>query len=183
MVEAIRPPNAILPLRSGSVSFGADSSPEYIVESDDVYPANPTQGRQNNQRFESLTVSPNGKNVYALLQSACEQEGGASSADRRCYRLVHYQLPGGGSYGHDGNWRRTLQDGTYVGEYAVPIPLYKDSSNKTKVAAQSEMHYLSPTQFLYLPATRVPDTASPAPFRSSATQISSTSRTLPTLRA
>lgn len=133
MIEVIRPPNAILPLRNGSVSFRADSPPEYIPESDDVSPANPSQGRQNNQGFEGLTVSPDGKNLYALLQSACDQEGGASSADRRYTRLVHYQLPEGGVWGQDGNWKRTFQDATYVGEYVIPpLPQYKDSSNKPK---------------------------------------------------
>ena len=46
MIGAIRPPDAVLPLRNGSVSFSADSPLEYIVESDGVIPANPTQGRQ-----------------------------------------------------------------------------------------------------------------------------------------
>ena len=79
MIGAIRPPDAILPLRNGSVSVSADSPLEYIVESDDVIPANPTQGRQNNQGFEGLAVSPHGKNLYVLLQSACEQEGRISN--------------------------------------------------------------------------------------------------------
>ena len=151
MIEAIRPVDAILPLRNGSVSFSADSPYEYIPESDDVSPANPTQGRQNNQGFEGLTVSPDGKNLYALLQSACEQEGGAHSADRRYPRLVHYQLPQGGIFPHDGNWKRAIQSATYVGEYVVPLPLYTSSSGSSAVAAQSELHYLSPTQFLFLP--------------------------------
>jgi hypothetical protein len=32
----------------------------------------------------------------------------------------------------------------------VPLPLFTDTTNATKVAAQSEIHYISDTQFLIL---------------------------------
>jgi hypothetical protein len=135
MIGAIRPPDAILPVRNGSVSFSGNSPSPYI-QRPAVIPANPTHGRQNNQGFEGLTISPDGKDLYALMQSACIHEGGASSSTRRYARLVHYHLSNGANY---------------VGEYVVPLPLFKNADGDTRVAAQSEIHYISPTQFLFLP--------------------------------
>ena len=39
---------------------------------------------------------------------------------------------------------------TYKREYVITLPLYASSKTKFKVAAQSEIHALSPTQFLIL---------------------------------
>jgi hypothetical protein len=150
MIDAIRPPDAILPLRNGLVSFSANSPPKYFVK-DAVSPADPTQGRQNNQGFEGLTISPDGKDLYALIQSACIQEGGTSNPTRRNARLVHYQLPNGGKFNHDDNWKRATQTANYVGEYVVQLPFFTNANGATRVAAQSEIHYISPTQFLILP--------------------------------
>lgn len=48
MLQAIRPPDAILPLRKGVVNFSANSPPRYDPNLKPS-PGNPTQGRQNNQ--------------------------------------------------------------------------------------------------------------------------------------
>ena len=148
MIGAIRPPDAILPMRNGLVSFSADSPSRISGLLHDVDPPSPTQGRQNNQGFEGLTISPDGKDLYALVQSACVQEGGTSNPTRRYSRLVHYQLPNGNHYSHD---ERATQTVNYVGEYVVPLPFFTDAAGRTRVAAQSEIHYISSTQFLILP--------------------------------
>ncbi len=60
------------------------------------------------------------------------QEGGAHKTKRRNIRLLKYAVS---------NNQLTLQ-----GEYVVQLPITSDG----KVAAQSEMHYISSTQFLVL---------------------------------
>lgn len=50
MLTAVRPNGAIVPTRNGSTSFSANSPPFYIDngEGDDVDPADPDNGRDNN---------------------------------------------------------------------------------------------------------------------------------------
>lgn len=92
-------------------------------------------GRVNNHGFEGLTASPDGKNLYALLQAATHQDGGESKSTERYTRMVQYSL----------NFGRP----SLVGEYVVPLPTYA-SGKKPNVAPQSEIHYISPTQFAIL---------------------------------
>ncbi|KAG9585907.1 3-phytase, partial [Aureobasidium melanogenum] len=135
MLQAIRPPNAYIPLRNGTESFSADSPP--IYDPDEVIdPEDPTQGRANNQGLEGLTASPDGKHLYALMQSALNQEGGLKKKNRRYARLLQYSVPSSPS-----------SSPVYEAEYVVPLPLYNDGD---KVAAQSEIHFLTPTQFFIL---------------------------------
>ena len=141
MINAIRPPDAVLPLRNGSISFSANSPPTYDPKKV-VIPGDPTDGRQNNQGFEGLTVDPAGGSLWVLLQSAAEQEGGQKSSTRRYTRLLKYNI----SRCYDSNPGAP----TYVGKWVVPLPTYQDSTNSTKVAAQSEIHFISDTQFLIL---------------------------------
>jgi hypothetical protein len=75
MLQAIRPPNALIPLRNGTESFSADSAPVYDP-SYEVTPADNPSGRANNQGLEGLTASPDGTKLFALMQSALNQEGG-----------------------------------------------------------------------------------------------------------
>lgn len=133
MVEAIRPPNAFIPIRNGSESFSANSPPLYDLTRT-VTPGDPTTGRQNNQGFEGLTISPDGNTMFVLIQSALEQEGGQKGKTRRNARLVRYDL-------HE------HRDPEYAAEYVVPLPFYNAGA---KVAAQSDIHYISSTQLLVL---------------------------------
>ncbi|KEQ58327.1 3-phytase [Aureobasidium melanogenum CBS 110374] len=135
MVQAIRPPDAYIPLRNGTESFSADSPPIYDLD-EEVNPEDPTQGRANNQGLEGLTASPDGKHLYALMQSALNQEGGLKKKNRRYARLLQYSIPASPS-----------SPPVYSAEYVVPLPLYNDND---KVAAQSEIHFLTPTQFFIL---------------------------------
>jgi hypothetical protein len=55
MLQAIRPPDAILPLRKGVVNFSANSPPRYDPTLKPS-PGNPTQGRQNNQGSANIQM-------------------------------------------------------------------------------------------------------------------------------
>ncbi|KAF2663398.1 hypothetical protein BT63DRAFT_126209 [Microthyrium microscopicum] len=132
MIEAIRPPNAFIPQRNGTESFSADSPPIYNPKADPS-PADPVTGRQNNQGLEGLTISPNGKKLFTLMQSALRQDGGNGGSSNRYYdRFLTYDITG--------------KTPKATGEYVVKLPLAADG----KTAAQSEIHYISDTQFFVL---------------------------------
>ncbi|WPG97818.1 Putative secreted protein ARB-04696-like protein [Acrodontium crateriforme] len=136
MIGAIRPPDAIVPLRNNSESFSADSPPRYDPSLAPIPADNPT-GRDNNQGFEGLTVNPQGTKLYTLLQSATNQDGGLQ---KNRYtgnsRLVVYDI--------------TTAQPTYEAEYVVQLAHTVPNDTTTKVARQSEIHYVSDTQFMIL---------------------------------
>ena len=139
MEQAIMPPEAYIPHRNGSISFSADSPPIYNPD-EVIIPANTVTGRDNNQGLEGLTVSSDGRTLYALMQSALDQEGGPNNPYRLNARLLEYDISG--------------FKPQYQAEYVVTLPLYTDptakSSKALKVAAQSEIHSLGNDQFLVL---------------------------------
>jgi hypothetical protein len=134
LLAAIRPPEALIPVRNGAESFASNNpgpgQPAPV-------PADPVTGRQNNQGLEGLTISPDGKTLFALLQSATRQDGGTGggSATRGNTRLLAYNISGATP--------------TLVAEYIVPLPTYL-AGTATRVAAQSEMVALNDKQFLVL---------------------------------
>ncbi|KAH6866262.1 outer membrane autotransporter [Thelonectria olida] len=142
MQAAVAPPHALLPLRNDTVSFSSSNPPLYNPDQVPV-PSDPTQGRQNNQGFEGMTASPDGKSLWVLLQSAALQDGGVKKSARRYTRLLEYSIRKGKSYGH-------VSAPVYEAEYVVPLPTFTDDNGKTAVAAQSEMHFVSETQFFFL---------------------------------
>ena len=90
--SAIRPPAALIPQRNGSDSFASNNpAPGQPAP----VPVDPTVGRQNNQGLEGLSLSPDGKTLFALLQSAARQDGGTGSAStiRFNTRLFAYDSP------------------------------------------------------------------------------------------
>ncbi|KAK3071456.1 hypothetical protein LTR53_008596 [Teratosphaeriaceae sp. CCFEE 6253] len=135
MIGAIRPPDAIIPLRNSSESFSADSSPIHDPLLAPVPADNPT-GRDNNQGFEGLTTNPAGTRLYTLLQSATNQEGGPKNKNSRNARFVIYDI--------------TKPQPVYLAEYIVALAHVDPNDDGSKVARQSEIHYISPTQFLIL---------------------------------
>ena len=139
MQQAIMPPEAYIPHRNGSVSFSADSPPIYNPN-EVVNPADTVTGRDNNQGLEGLTISSDGMTLYALMQSALDQEGGPNNPSRLQARFLEYDISSG--------------VGRYKKEFVVTLPLYTDptakASKATKVAAQSEIHSLGNGQFLVL---------------------------------
>ncbi|KAI4923307.1 hypothetical protein J4E85_008344 [Alternaria conjuncta] len=131
MIKAIRTPEALVPRRNGTDSFNAASPPIYDPDLE-IVPEDPDSGRGNNQGLEALTASPDGKYLYTMLQSATMQDGGSSAKKRRNTRLLKYRVK---------DDKTTLE-----AEYAVQLPVLPTG----RVASQSEMHYISETQFLVL---------------------------------
>ncbi|KAJ6009231.1 hypothetical protein N7522_004247 [Penicillium canescens] len=142
MQHAIQPPQAYLPRRNGTVSFNADSPPLYNPDAVPE-PVNTESGRNNNQGLEGLTVSADGRMLYALMQSALDQEGGPGKSSRRPARLLVYDIGGHG------------REPVLVGEHVVLLPTYSDYTEKdpakaVRVAGQSEIHQLPTGDFLVL---------------------------------
>jgi hypothetical protein len=81
-----------------------------------------------------MTISPDGEHLFLLLQSAAIQDTGSPiAATRRNTRLLRWSF----------NKKK------FTGEWVVQLPIYLDK-NVTKVAAQSEMHYLDENKFMVL---------------------------------
>lgn len=139
LIQVIQPPAAILPYVIGALNF--TSGP------------NPTTGRSPNQGtssfslsidmnadtralsgFEGLTYDQTRGRLYALLQSATIQDGGAVDTTQQWTRLLAWDLS-------DPLVRPPL-----VGEWAVELPLTK----KGKTNAASELHFVNEHVFLAL---------------------------------
>ncbi|KAF2219439.1 3-phytase [Elsinoe ampelina] len=133
MVSAIKPPGALIPRRNGTTSYNSNTAPFFNPDFA-VDPEDPTSGRSNNQGFEGLTISPDGKTLSLLLQSATIQDGGSRNPTRRNTRFLQYDI--------------TKTPPRYIKEYIVPLPF--TTPNATRTTAQSEVLYVSDTQFLIL---------------------------------
>lgn len=127
---------SVRPLRNGVTDYSSNNP---TVGQPAPSPANPTYGRQNNQGFEGLSVSPDGRTLFVALQSAARQDGGTggTAATRDHIRLFTYDI---------GN----LNEISLTGEYVVKLPKFQQQGS-TRVAAQSEVLALSDTQLLILP--------------------------------
>ena len=145
LLHVIRPPDAFIPMRrdaSGNLveNFSANSPP--IGQTFNT--GNPVSGRQNNQGFEGLAMSPDRKTLFVLLQSALIQDLNSTSATtikltRHNTRLLAYDL-------HS-------DEPKLVGEYVVQLPFFQDQTTTTPTlltAVQSEMLALNDHQFLVL---------------------------------
>lgn len=133
LVSATQPPKALLPMRKGEINFSSNN-PGAGGKAPD--PKDPETGRQNNQGLEGMSMTPDGKFVVALLQSATRQDGGDSSSTRMNTRALLYDAS-------------DIDNLKLVHEYVVPLPTF-DNKGKTAVAAQSEIVALSDKAFLVL---------------------------------
>jgi hypothetical protein len=134
MISAIRPPEAFVPKRNGADSFSSNNPGAGAAT---PKPANPESGRQNNQGFEGLALTPDGKYLVALLQSATRQDGGTAPETRQNTRMLYYDI--------------TDRDRPkLVREHVVPLPFYTNTDGKRRVAAQSEILALDDTRFLMI---------------------------------
>ncbi|KAG9229311.1 esterase-like activity of phytase-domain-containing protein, partial [Amylocarpus encephaloides] len=122
MLTAIRPNDAIVPMRNNMESFSAES------------PDNPT-GRNNNKGFEGMAISGDGKTLYILLQSAANQEGGLKNPTRRYARMVKYDIT-------------VPSKPRYAREFVVALPIVPDSGNR--VTGQSELFNIQGGSFFIL---------------------------------
>jgi len=144
LLHVIRPPEAFIPRRrdaSGNPveNFSANSPPIGVVYNPS--PGNPISGRQNNQGFEGLAMSPDRKTLFVFLQSALIQDldPAAIALTRRNTRLLAYDL--------------RHREPRLAGEYVVQLPLFQDQNTTTPrllTAAQSELLALNDHQFLVL---------------------------------
>ncbi|MCM2293770.1 esterase-like activity of phytase family protein [Allorhizobium sp. BGMRC 0089] len=134
LISATQPPKAFLPMRKGALNFSSDNVGEGGKAPE---PKNPDTGRQNNQGFEGMSLTPDGKYLMVLLQSATRQDGGDDKETRMNTRVLVYDAA-------------DVDHLKLVHEYVVPLPSFKDSKGKTVVAAQSEMLALNDTAFLML---------------------------------
>jgi len=134
-IGALPVATSVRPLRNGVTDYSSNNP---TTGQPAPSPANPTYGRSNNQGFEGLSVSPDGRTLFVGLQSAARQDGASTSAANRDHtRIFTYDLS------DLGNIRLT-------GEYVVRLPKFQQGAN-TLVAAQSEILALSDTQLLMLP--------------------------------
>ncbi len=128
IVGVITPPAAIQPhLPAGTLDFISVSAP--------------TNGRRNNQGMEGVALSPDGKKLFGLLQSATIQDSNSAAQNRRNTRLVVYDVSSNAT------------PGAPVAEYALQLPTYTTTGLGTAVnatAAQSEVVAIDDHRLLVL---------------------------------
>jgi hypothetical protein len=134
LLSAIRPPEAFIPIRNGEQNFSSNNPGPGATA---PKPSDPEFGRQNNQGFEGLTVTPGGKYLVAVLQSATRQDGGTSAETRRYTRILYYDIS---DPAHP----------VLAREHVVPLPVFDNAEGKRRVAAQSEVLALDENHFLLL---------------------------------
>jgi len=118
MQQAIMPPAAYILHRNGSISFSANSPPIYD-QNEGIFPANTVTGRNNNQGLEGLTVSSEGRTLYALMQPTLDQEGGSNNPARLQARVLEYDI--------------TCGFAQYKAKNVVTLPLYTNPTAKVAV--------------------------------------------------
>jgi hypothetical protein len=134
MLFAIRPPEAFIPRRKGKDNFSSNNpGPGASAPS----PKDPETGRQNNQGFEGLSLTPDGKFLVVILQSALRQDGGTSPETRQYTRMLYYDVS---------DPARPM----LVREHVVELPVFTDARGRRRIAAQSELLALDETHFLLL---------------------------------
>ena len=136
LIGALPVAASVRPIRNGVTDYSSNNP---SAGQPAPSPANPTYGRQNNQGFEGLSVSPDGRTLFVALQSAARQDGGSggNSATRHNTRLFTYDLS-------------DLENIALTGEYVVQLPKFQQQG-AMRVAAQSEVLSISSTQLLILP--------------------------------
>lgn len=134
LLGVIRPPEALIPKRGGSDSFASNNPGQGQPVAS---PANPVTGRQNNQGLEGLSMAPDGRTLFTLLQSATRQDGGTGGTGPRRYtRLLRYDVSDPTAPVLTGHW-------------VLALPTFTIAAG-TRVPAQSEILAVNSTQFLVL---------------------------------
>lgn len=124
----IAPPAAVAPMTGGKPDFGSLEPPE--------------TGRRNNQGAEGMSLSPDGRTLFVMLQSALVQDSAAGSAAGRINtRVLVYDVSETGTPKQP------------KAHYVVQLPAYSsegDGGAPDKTAAQSEIRALDDHRFLML---------------------------------
>ena len=129
LTGVIKPPAAIIPRNAAGVATSAATSA-------------PAAGRRNNQGFEGVSLSPDGKKLFALLQSAPVQDSNETNQSSRSNtRLLVYDISGAAT------------PTAPMAHYVLQLPTFTQGGaggavNRT--AAQSEILALNDRQFLVL---------------------------------
>jgi hypothetical protein len=134
MLGAIRPPDAFIPRRNGHDNFSSNNPGEGQKA---PVPPNPDTGRQNNQGFEGLALTPDGKYLVAILQSATRQDGGDKPETRDHTRMLYYDIS-------------SVDKPVLVREHVVELPGFETADGKHRIAAQSELLALDENHFLLI---------------------------------
>ena len=134
MISAIRPPEAVIPKRKGKDHFSANARGAGAPKPD---PANPETGRQNNQGFEGLALTPDGKYLVTILQSATRQDGGDKPETRNHTRIFYYDIS-------------NPDQAKLVRHHVVSLPVFDNEKGEKRIAAQSELLALGENRFLLL---------------------------------
>lgn len=134
MISAIRPPEAVIPRRKGKEHFSANAPGPGAPKPEQ---ANPETGRQNNQGFEGLALTPDGKHLVAILQSATRQDGGDKPETRNYTRIFYYDIT-------------NPDQAKLVKHFTVSLPVFNNADGKKRIAAESELLALDENRFLLL---------------------------------
>ena len=113
MTGVIAPPDAFVPMIDGDEHFS--SAIDLKLD----------QGRAPNDGFEGLSLSPDGRELYVLLQAPLAQDRGANVENNRFTRLLVFDVAGGakpkGPKHH----------------YVVELPLFQLDGEKKRMAAEA----------------------------------------------
>jgi uncharacterized protein YhjY with autotransporter beta-barrel domain len=124
----IRPPAALLPRdASGALSYSS------LVD--------PATGRRVNQGIEGMAITPDGKKLVTLGQSATIQDSTGNQQDRTNTRLMIYDIS------------TTKTPTNPIADFVMQLPIYTLNGGggaPNRTAAQSELLALNDTQFLVL---------------------------------
>lgn len=134
MLGAIRPPDAFIPKRKGATNFSSNNPGPGASKPE---PPNPEFGRQNNQGLEGMSLTPDGKTLVAILQSATRQDGGNAPETRDHTRILFYDVS-------------DLANPKLIRENVVVLPNFKDEQGRRRIAAQSELLALDDKRFFLL---------------------------------
>ncbi|ANB14803.1 hypothetical protein AWJ20_2414 [Sugiyamaella lignohabitans] len=125
--NVIVPPDAYIPYINGVKNFTGNTDPDV--------------GRESNHGFEGLSISSDGRYLYALLQAALVQDGGTHATREEYTRLVKYDIS------------NPFGEPKLEGEYVVVLPQFNDpaEAKNPRTGESSELHFINDNQFLYLP--------------------------------
>lgn len=137
MLASLPIPDALIPRDiNGNIMF---SSVATKTGSGITNPA--VTGRRENQGLEGLSISPDGKKLFALLQSATLQDLTSNNTSRRNTRMLVYDISSNPAAP------------TLAAEYALQLPTFQSSGNggtPNDTAPQSEMLAINDRQVLVL---------------------------------
>jgi uncharacterized protein YhjY with autotransporter beta-barrel domain len=137
MLGLITPPQALLPQFTGASGYSG-----FTTAAGAIATGVQTGGRRDNQGMEAVDLTPDGRYLMTLLQSATRQDNPSDNNQGRLFtRLSVYDVS------------NSPTPASPVGHYLVELPTFdRDGTGGSadRTAAQSEIVALSPTSFLVL---------------------------------